>query len=165
MKKLRTVFVCLFLFASFSAAFAQDSQGKAIIPHWEKYLTSISHVSPTMFLSNISSETVTVKVTLYDENGNVYDESSETGSTNFRIQGAFSGDPMSAAGATLGPNQSGRIIIENGSFQAGYGEITWSTGTANIQVALVAGLRGMYSQLSPDRYARWFVPINDLKPF
>lgn len=141
--------------------FAQE--GKAIVPTWEKYWNSSNEGRTVLYVSNISSETITFYLNLYDENGNAYTEATETADDNIYITGAIVGDPTESGGATLGPNESGKIVLRNGSLYYGYGDIRW-TCTQNIQVAMVASLMNLITG-SDGKYSRAMFGINEHRPF
>ncbi len=154
MKKLITL---LFLLSP-SLCLAGDGSG--ILPHWNKTSTNKSMI----YITNISDSTVTVFITLYDESGSEYTESSETG-TNLVSLGSLTGDPLSTSGATLDANESGIFKIERlGASKYGYGVITWST-SGKETVALIVHNQVGYWDTSLLNPAFVSYPVNDHRPF
>jgi hypothetical protein len=141
----------------YTPAYGGDSG--AILPHW---LKDPSPMYTTIFISNISDEQVTVYLTLYNVDGNSYTESSETG-TNFSVERGFSGDPMSAGGATLQANATGELrVLGTGTLKTGYGQIKWSS-TGSSRVALIAFARETIDVSSGFAFAVF--PVNGFVPF
>ena len=101
--------------------------GSAVMPHWAKDAYSSTH----LYITNISDETITVYVDLYDQNGNRYTETSETGDNI--ATATFSGDPT-ASGGTLGAKQTGIISIKAlGNYYYGGASIQWaSSGDSRV---------------------------------
>lgn len=133
MKKVFVVFTflsCLSLFAG---------EGYMIVPNWVKNGGQSKATAITM--TNISNETVTVFIDVFDSEGNAYFESSETGSANFAVQWEFSGDPADQTnGADLAPGDTGIFVLQNGDTMEGYATIRWES-TGKTQDALVGIVR------------------------
>ena len=159
MRKSLLVVVMMLSCQIFDHTPAFGGEGGAILPSWFKDLTPWS---TSIFVSNVSDEQVTVYLTLYDENGNIYNESSESG-TNFLVVRGFSGDPLSTSGATLQANRTGEFrILGTGATQTGYGQIKW-TSAGYSRVALIAFAR--YTVVASSGTAMSVVPVNRLEPF
>jgi len=152
-----TVFMLSWQILGYTPAYGGD--GGAILPSWFK---DSSPMYTSIFVSNVSDEQVTVHLTLYDANGNVYTESSETG-TNFSVNFGFSGDPLSVSGATLQANATGELrVLGTGAQKSGYGEVKWSS-TGSSRVALIAFARQTIDISSGFAFA--VIPVNGFVPF
>lgn len=155
MKALAPVIVASLILGTPLCAHAGD--GRAILPSWFK---DGSPNSTSIFISNISNEQVTIYVKLFKENGDPYDEASESG-TNFLVARGFSGDPLSVSGATLDTNATGEFrILGSGPTETGYGVIEWES-SGRSRFAVIAFAR--YTFTEPSGIA--VVPVNDLQPF
>lgn len=100
------------------------ASGTATLPFWSKNdQNNYCYIS----LTNISDSSVTVMVKFIEfDTGTVYDESTEPGTTNVSIEKGFSGDPLSASGATLAPYQTGWVRLHSsGTPRAGYSIVEW----------------------------------------
>lgn len=138
----------LFLLLTFTGmAFA--GEGSTVVSSWTMSGTASTY---TQFdLSNITDESVTVFITLYQYDGTVYTEATEAG-TNVSVGYGFSGDPLTT-GAVLDANETGGITVANGATNKGYAVIRWeSAGTSRFALigemrtdTVSTGLRGSHT--------------------
>ncbi len=151
---MKKVLAPILLLASTSAL---AGGGSSLIPSWLSTSTSDTN----LFISNISSSVSNIKVTFYQQDGTVYNESSESG-VNFTLYGEFVGNPLSENGATLEANKSGAIYMDSSLFLYGYGIIEWTSYDEKRVSILASGLNQYVSGAS---LGRSIIEINDNKPF
>lgn len=126
----------------FGAIGVQAGEGSTLLPHWSKTGTH----SYVLFVTNIAESPITVHVELYDQDGNYYNESSESGD-DITIKSAFVGDPTDGGG-TLLPKQTGKVVLNTGSTaRYGGGLVRWES-TSDLRVAAVAYAYRHYSSTS-----------------
>ena len=129
-------------------------EGSGIIPFWQTDYTT----NTAVYITNISGSDVTVKVVLYDQYGNPYDESSESGTQYFGATGA-----VTSTGTTVAANNSIAIQVKapNNGLK-GYGTISWSSAGSE-PVALIANARLQQYATTIDGHAVY--PVNNFQPF
>lgn len=150
------------MFASLSlltAPIALAGSGSATIPNWVNTTGGVT----TLFISNVSESISNIKVKLYDQEGNLYLESTQAGQ-NITFSGPFVGDPMSSSGATLESQKSGSIQIDTGSglFIFGYGVVEW-TSENEKQSSIIAS--GLLEYQSGSAFGRANIEINNGRAF
>lgn len=153
MKTLTTLLFTSITFANTAIA----GGGSATIPSW----LSTSSTNTHFYISNISGTPSTVKVKLYQQDGTVYNENSQSGQ-NFVFYGSFEGNPLSDTGAELDANKSGAIYMEAPAFMFGYGVIEWSS-QSNKQISIIA--TGLNEYNVSGAYGKTMIEINDNKAF
>jgi|GEM_PF-5000603 len=145
-------FAAACLFATGASA---GGSGSALLNHWYKGSTD----STTLYVTNISDTTITFYVELYDQNGTLYNENTETGD-NINVVG-FSGDPT-AGGGTLQPKQTGKMGVRNlGDSRYGAGIIRWEAQD-DVRVAATAFA---YRTYIPSDFSIFTIDINGGAPF
>lgn len=148
-----------FLFLVLITPVVLAGSGSATIPNWVNTTGGLT----TLFISNISESASNIKIKLYDQEGNLYLESTQSGQ-NITSYGPFVGDPMSSAGATLESNKSGaiQIITGTGLFIFGYGVVEWTSGNEKQNSIIASGL--VEYQLG-SAFGRANIEINNSRPF
>lgn len=141
------------LFGSYAYASGGSS---GIIPFWQTDANS----NTAIYVSNISNVPVTVNAVLYDQNGAIYNEGSESGNQIFGEVGA-----LTSGGTTVDANET--IIIQINSPQnslRGYGLISWES-TSSTSIALIANSRlQSYNNAVPIN-GHAVYPVNSFNPF
>ena len=90
------------------------------------------------YVVNTSDENITVSIKLYDSDGNLYTESTESGA-NLNYNG-FSNNPIDSGGGVLEPKHTGRLIfLRSGGIRYGYAELTWESDECLDSLLLVSG--------------------------
>ncbi len=168
--------VTLSIVMSSSTVFAGG--GSAIMNHWylESSSNGNSYYYTTLWLSNITPDTVDVEVTFYDMDGDVFQDSSSDNLTG-HIRGwggdsytEYSGSTNPSVTVSINANETCRIKLTHTSTsqsKAGYALIEWahssSSPTKNSK-ALIAYGKEQYIYNS--YYGRaTAIEINNGKPF
>ncbi|MBM4053443.1 MAG: hypothetical protein FJ264_01975 [Planctomycetes bacterium] len=135
------------------------SSGKVIVPYWQK----ASNMKSVVSVSNISNSSVDVTISLFDENGNIYNESSESG-TNLWVFWGLSSSPLDTPVA-LASHKTGQLIIDKvGSSKGGYAIVQWSS-TSNEAVALITTIQYYAYNSASDFGSIVIIPLNNGMPF
>lgn len=126
MKFLKSFFCATLVTLSIPVIASPECKGDAYIPTWQKHFGS-SYQYTHLLLSNISDVEIGVQVELYDQNGNLYEEISESG-TNINLDPIWTGDPIEPSTAILAANSTAYIIFPaTGAAKYGYGIVHWES--------------------------------------
>ena len=151
MRRLLIGFVALL--CSLAPLSAQAGSGKGILPHWVGAPSSGSNQSTTIWLSNITTHTLTVTATFYQLDGTVA-PSSALSYGNF-----ITSNTQLAAGTT------GTVQIVTSGYNYGYAVGTWqNTGSDNDTLGLI-GEGEFYQKLSSSSGLDHSIALNNWQPF
>jgi hypothetical protein len=124
--------------------------GKAFMPGWLSNQDDDNQFS-VVFLSNITTHTLTVTVTFYQEDGTIA-PSSALAYSNFQ-----------SGNTEIGPGQTGLVQIATSSVHYGYAVVTWgNNGSDNDLVGLIGS--GYHTQSASESSAN-YLTINNGLPF
>lgn len=146
-----------------------DARGAAIIPPYYGYLDGGgSFLGPYVNISNITNSTVTVKITLYKQDGTIlYDASTNATQGYFgsRYTNNFT-EANSDFTATfdIDANETVQVFWPNVGTTldtVGYGKIEWTIASSKLPVALIAG--GFVASTSGE--SRYSFVVNNGLPF
>ncbi|MER2490706.1 hypothetical protein [Catenovulum sediminis] len=131
-----------------ASSMASAGQGKAIISHWGSVAP---HNASYVYVSNISENTVNVKITYYDKDGNALSPSTFS---NFV-----------ASNTQLLPKSSGFVSINTGTWNYGYAVVEWSNLDGDDDtVALVANAHRVMDVTTGLR-SDLVIQVNNGQPF
>lgn len=157
MKK-KKILITILSFICISVAHA--SSGSAIAPYFMK---KEGAAYTTVNVTNVANEIVTVFIRIYDSNGNLYTEETES-DQNISIEENFIGDPLSDQGGELSPMKRGSIRLKPaGDYRGGIVVIEWVSDGANTS-ALV-GFAGKVTIKENEANDALILPINGGLPF
>ncbi|MCV2883699.1 hypothetical protein OE749_03155 [Aestuariibacter sp. AA17] len=149
--------------AMFYSAVTAAGQGNTIIPSWFSSDNG-SNSNQTYFqlaLSNVTSESTSVKVKLYDVNGALYKaRSGDTFTVKYSDARSFT-EVDSTLEIVIGPYKTVRFTALTGSVQEGYGVIEWSQSEGQNANALVANAYQMVYITDFSHRSERAVPINN----
>lgn len=145
-------------------AFAKS--GSAVTPYVKsRYTSSSSYAHFHVYVSNITSSSINVSVTFYDESGTIVtdgDDSPSTGSIRNDTGTVTNWDDAptsSSVSFTLGGNETTAIHFRPSSLTSGYAIIEWSQDGDNVV--------GLVASILREHYGDGFSvePINNGLPF
>jgi hypothetical protein len=135
MKKLLFVFSLLTVLISTASLPASAASGKATVPPGDyRYFGSTSYHQLMYFVSNITSNPITVKITLYNNAGSIV-TTGFTASPNLTNVVVNPGD--SSVSFTLAANATGYLMYNTSSLDWGYAIIAW-TQDGSVPYGLIA---------------------------
>lgn len=131
------------------------SSGRALISNWYNYTDG-----HTIFqFSNISTDTITVYVSLIAQDGTFF-AGIQNWASSALTSFATSGTNYSCCGV-LAPNATAYIYTTQASpAKIGYGEIKWESSNSKIGTALIGQAIGLWS----GGYT-YYIPMNNGNPF
>ena len=168
MKKLISLFVFLFTICLTNIALA--GSGSAVVPMFYVITSSNgSQASPWIYMTNITSDDITVTVTYYDRSGTILSDG-EDSQTAGLVRGVnlnnYDGSLTGASATfTISPNNQGIIYLQNAvsdPSRTGSAIIEW-TQDSDARIGLIAHQLTFTSD--PNGPARYSVCINGGLPF
>ena len=158
MKKFRKFFLILTFFVS-SPSFAAN--GSALIPHFITD-TSASFYS-YFYITNITSETIEVKITFFNANGDVITDTGNSHTTGYFRAADFDTYIEPAADhsvvITLNAQQTFSMALQSYISNKGYGKIEWTQENSQTRTAVIA--YGRTERYEYGRHQALAIPINN----
>lgn len=159
MKKLVLLFVVLtvLIFCVCIPAFA--SSGKAIVPPFDaRYIGSSAYYGEQFFVTNITSNPITVKITVFNKSGSIVTTglSGTSNLTNFTVN---PGD--CSVSFSLDANATGYVVYSPTTLDWGYATIAWSQDSS-VPYGLIADVK---EGLTASGYTSRTLSVNNGMPF
>lgn len=168
---MKKILVCLLVMVCLLSLgiLTYGASGSAVIPNYIVSNNPGGSINASYFyISNLTNDQVSIKVTFFKQDGSVLrDSSSGMGNGNVRGNDLLNyneTDTSTSASFTLGANQSGSIFLLDlypGTY--GYGFIEWEQDSKTAHALIADGFRTY--QYPSGAYSRYSVPINNGLPF
>jgi hypothetical protein len=119
---------------------ALAASGKAIVPPFDaRFINSNVYYGESFFVTNITSNPITVKITIYNQTGAMVTTGLTAGTTSVTNLVVNPGD--SSVSFTLAANATGSITYSPTTLDAGYATIAWSQDGSSVQYGLIADVK------------------------
>ena len=165
---MRQLFVVVLIFL---ATPLYAGQGSAVLPFYRSYLVDSNNASSCMFyMSNVTDETIDVKVTLYNKTGSVIVDETSSSITSGRFRGGnvtnWNDNPSDGSITfSLQAENTGFIYIGTESSEYGFGKIEWTSSGSSVYGMVAHGFYTEYKNETIVIKSRFSIPVQNGLPF
>jgi hypothetical protein len=146
-------------------ALAQTAGGKAIVPPFDsRYQSSAQYLADSFFITNITSNPITVSLSIYTQTGSLVTANVTVVSGN---GAGVSGFALNSAGSTavftLAANATTQLSYNNTSLDCSSAIIAWSQSNSRELYGLIADVKENFINSGADSFRT--IAVNNNNPF